>query len=55
MKIALAHIRMCDDLQKNLEKSLEYCDMAKDSGLGESKKWQEKVPYLKTRRPQRYK
>ena len=39
----------------NLEKSLEYCDMAKDSGLGESKKWQEKVPYLKTRRPQRYK
>lgn len=29
--------------------------MAKDSDLGESKKWQEKVPYLKTRRPQWYK
>ena len=24
-------------------------------GLGESKKWHEKVPYLKTRRPQWYK
>lgn len=33
MKIALAQISMCDDLQKNLEKSLEYCDMAKDSDL----------------------
>ncbi len=33
MKIALAQISMCDDLQKNLEKSLEYCDRAKDSDL----------------------
>ena len=54
MKIALAQISMCNYLQKNLEKSLEYCDMAKDSDLGESKKWQEKVPYLETRRPQWY-
>ena len=40
MKIALAQISMCNYLQKNLEKSLEYYDMAKDSDLGESKKWQ---------------
>ena len=52
MKIALAQISMCNYSQTNLEKSLECYDLAKSSDLGESKKWQEKVPYLKTRRPQ---
>ena len=73
MKIALAQISMCNDLQKNLEKSLEYCVFGRTRdkhilfkslcyfaiivmfAFGESKKWQEKVSYLKTRKPQWYK
>lgn len=33
MKIALAQISMNEEINENLRKSLEYCDMAKDSDL----------------------
>ena len=33
MKLALAQMRMTSNLQENFEKSMKFCDMAKDSDL----------------------
>lgn len=33
MKIAMAQMSMTDDINKNLEKSLSFCDKAKDCNL----------------------
>lgn len=33
MKIALAQMRMSENVQENLEKSLKFCDLAEDCDL----------------------
>ena len=33
MKLAMAQIQMTDSMESNLEKTLQYCDQAKDSDL----------------------